>query len=156
LLSLQGLLAPSLAASQRRTLHAYTRFDPHLVEDGTYHVLEIDGRIAASGGWSRRAALIRGPGETSAEERFLDPSCDAAAVRAMYTHPDFARMGLGTILLATAEAAARLAGFRRAELIATSTGRALYLARGWRDVSHITLGPDDGSAIDVFLMQRNL
>jgi GNAT superfamily N-acetyltransferase len=47
----------------------------------------------------------------------------------MYTHPDFARMGLGTILLAAAETAARLAGFRRAELIATSAGRELYRAR---------------------------
>jgi GNAT superfamily N-acetyltransferase len=74
----------------------------------------------------------------------------------MYTHPDFARMGLGTNLLAAAETAARLAGYRRAELIATSAGRELYLTRGWREASRITLGPDDGSAIVAFLMQRDL
>jgi len=74
----------------------------------------------------------------------------------MYTHPDFVRKGLGTILLAAAETAARLAGFRRAELIATSAGRELYLVRGWREASRMTLGPDDDSAIDVSLMQRDL
>jgi len=156
LLSLQRLLEPSLLTAQRRTLRAYTEFDPRLVEDGTYYVLEVNGRIAASGGWSRRAALVRRAGDIPGKERFLDPSCDPAAVRAMYTHPDFARMGLGTILLAAAETGARLAGFRRAELIATSAGRELYLARGWREASRITLGPDDGSAIDAFLMQRDL
>jgi GNAT superfamily N-acetyltransferase len=156
LLSLQRFLDPTLSASQQRTLREHTQFDPRLVEDGTYFVLEVGGRIAASGGWSRRAALVRRAGDTAEEERFLDPSCDPAAVRAMYTHPDFARMGLGTILLAFAETAARLAGFRRAELIATTAGRGLYLARGWRDVSRIALGPDDGSAIDAFLMQRDL
>jgi hypothetical protein len=74
----------------------------------------------------------------------------------MYTHPDFARLGLGSILLAAAESAARLAGFGWAELIATSAGRALYLARGWREVGRITLGPDDGSAIQASLMERAL
>jgi GNAT superfamily N-acetyltransferase len=74
----------------------------------------------------------------------------------MYTHPDFARLGLASILLAASETAARLAGFGWAELIATSAGRALYLARGWREVGRITLGPDDGSSIEASLMERAL
>jgi GNAT superfamily N-acetyltransferase len=155
-LSLQRLMAPSLSEPQRRTLHEYTEFDPRLIQDGTYYVLEVDGRIAASGGWSRRGALSPRGGHAAAQERFLDPSRDPAAVRAMYTHPDFARLGLGSILLAAAETAARLAGFARAELSATSAGRQLYLARGWRDVKRITLGPDDGSAIEASLMERAL
>lgn len=155
-LSLRRLMAPSLTEPQRRTLHEYTEFDPRLIEDGTYYVLEVDGQIAASGGWSRRGALSPRGCCAVAPERVLDPSRDPAAIRAMYTHPDFARLGLGTILLAASEAAARLAGFRRAELIATSAGRALYLARGWREVRRISLGPDDGSAIDASLMERTL
>lgn len=155
-LSLQRLMAPALTEPQRRTLYEYTALDARLIDDGTYYILDVDGRIAASGGWSRRAALVRRAGDDAAPERFLDASTDPAAIRAMYTHPDFARLGFGSILLAAAEAAARLAGFRRAELIATSAGRELYLARGWREVRRITLGPDDGSAIEASLMERAL
>jgi GNAT superfamily N-acetyltransferase len=155
LLSLQRLMAPALSETQRRTLHEYTEFDPRLVEDGTYYVLEVDGRIVASGGWSRRGALSPRGGDT-AQEQVRDPSRDPAAIRAMYTDPDLARLGLGSILLAAAETAARLAGFGRAELIATAAGRELYLARGWRETTRITLGPDDGSAIEASLMERSL
>jgi GNAT superfamily N-acetyltransferase len=109
-------MAPSLTEPQRRTLYEYTAFDARLIDDGTYYVLEVDGRIAASGGWSRRAALVRRAGGDAAPERFLDARSDSAAIRAMYTHPDYARLGLGSILLAAVEAAARLAGFGRAEL----------------------------------------
>jgi GNAT superfamily N-acetyltransferase len=153
-LSLQRLMASSLTEPQRKTLYEYTALDPRLIDDGTYYVLKIDSRIAASGGWSRRAALVRRVGDNAGPEQFGDPRSDPAAIRAMYTHPDYARLGLGSILLATAEAAARLAGFGRAELIATSAGRQLYLARGWREVRRITLGPDDGSAIEASLMER--
>jgi GNAT superfamily N-acetyltransferase len=155
-LSLQRLMAPSLTEPQQRTLYEYTALDARLIDDGTYYILDVDSRIAASGGWSRRAALVRRPGGDAAPERFLDASSDPAAIRAMYTHPDFARLGFGSILLAAAEAAARLAGFGRAELIATSAGRELYLARGWRQMRRIRLGPDDGSAIEASLMERTL
>lgn len=155
-LSLERLMAPTLTEPQRRTLYAYTAFDGRLIGDGTYFVLEIDGRIAASGGWSRRAALVNHRGDDVPPERFLDARHDPAIIRAMYTHPDYSRLGLGSILLAAAEAAARLAGFGRAELIATSAGRELYLARGWRVVRRIALGGDDDSAIEASLMERAL
>ena len=149
-------MAPSLSEPQRRTLYEYTEFDPRLIEDGTYYVLEVGGRIVASGGWSRRGALSLRGGHAAAPKRILDPLRDPAAIRAMYTHPDFARLGLGSILLAASESAVRLAGFGRAELVATSAGRKLYLARGWKEVERITLGPDDGSAIEASLMERAL
>jgi GNAT superfamily N-acetyltransferase len=155
-ISLDRLLAPLLRRQQLPALYEHTQLDPCLVQDGTYYVVEVDGRIAASGGWSRRAALFGSAGGNAPQGRPLDTSRDAVAVRAMYTHPDFTRIGLGSILLATSETAARLAGFRRAELLATPTGRELYLARGWRDVKPITLGPDDGSGIDASLMERAL
>lgn len=155
-LSLERLMAPSLTEPQRRTLYEYTAFDARLIDDGTYYVLEVEGRVVASGGWSRRGALSPRGCHAAAPERFLDPSRHPAAIRAMYTHPDFARIGLGSILLAASEASARLAGFCKAELIATSAGRKLYRARGWREVERIMLGPDDGSAIEASLMERAL
>jgi GNAT superfamily N-acetyltransferase len=141
---------------QRGTQRTYTEFDPRLVDDGTDYALEFAGKIAASPGWSRRAALVRRAGDKPWMNGSSTRHATFAAVLATYTHPDFGRTGLGTILLATANTAARLAGFCRAELIATSAGRGLYLARGWREAHRIKLGPDDGSAIVAFLMQRDL
>lgn len=153
-LSLQRLLAPLLEKAQWRTVVEHTPFDPTLIEDGTYYVLEIDGRIAASGGWSRRAALYRLSNADGQTDRFLDPAQDAAIIRAMFTHPDFVRLGLGSVVLSVAEAAARLAGFAKGELIATPTGRKLYLARGWRVSERIAIGHTKQSSIDVSLMEK--
>ena len=52
-------------------------------------------------------AIILEPGRDSA---FLDPARDAARVRAMYTHPDFARQGVGRLILSLCEAAAAAEG----------------------------------------------
>jgi hypothetical protein len=35
--------------------------DTQLIEDGTYFVVEIDGEIAGSGGWSRRRCASSRP-----------------------------------------------------------------------------------------------
>ena len=44
----------------------------------------------------------------------------------MYTDPDYVRRGIGRMVLAANEAAARAAGFKRAELMATLAGEPLY------------------------------
>ena len=49
----------------------------------------------------------------------------------MYTHPDWTRRGIGSLLLDLGEGAARAAGFRTIELGSTIAGEALYLARGY-------------------------
>ena len=61
----------------------------------------------------------------------LDPAVDAAKIRAFFVHPDWARRGLGTLLLDACESAARAAGFRRFEMGATLTGVRLYERRGY-------------------------
>ena len=63
------------------------------------------------------------------EPRLLDPATEAARVRAMYTHPDFTRRGVGRMVLDAAEQAASAEGFSRVELMATLSGAPLYRAR---------------------------
>ena len=48
----------------------------------------------------------------------------------MYTHPAYAGRGLGRLVLAAGDAAARAAGFRRAELTARLAGEPLDRACG--------------------------
>ena len=56
---------------------------------------------------------------------------DAARIRAFFVTPLHARQGLGRLLLATCEAAARAAGFRTLELMATLPGVPFYAACGF-------------------------
>jgi GNAT superfamily N-acetyltransferase len=65
----------------------------------------------------------------------LDPRRDSARVRAMYTHPSFARRGVGRLVLRLCEDAARAEGFSRAELVATMAGEPLYRACRYEVIS---------------------
>jgi GNAT superfamily N-acetyltransferase len=154
--SLEGILSPLLTSAQQSTMYEYTSFDPALIDDGTYYVLEVDDRIVASGGWSRRAARYRHQSGNEEPDRFLDPGTEAAGIRAMYTDPDFARRGIGTLMLAAAETGARIGGFRRAELVATPTGRRLYMARGWREKETFLIGGRNSSGVPVSRMEKML
>jgi GNAT superfamily N-acetyltransferase len=105
--------------------------DTQLVDDGTYFVVECDDRLAGCGGWSRRATLYGGSHSAGRDATLLDPATEPARVRAMYTHPDFARRGVGRMILARCEEAAAAEGFTRLELMATMSGRPLYEAAGF-------------------------
>ncbi len=129
----RGFLDPAQIASSRMIMG----LDRQLLVDGTYFMVESDGRIAGCGGWSRRATLYGGDHTPGRDAALLDPATEAARVRAMYTHPDFARRGVGRLILQLCEAAAAAEGFRRVELMATLSGRALYSQCGYEDIEAI-------------------
>lgn len=154
--SIATLLDPLMTPEQRKEIRRITPFDPALIDDGTYYVATVNGWVAASGGWSRRAALFAdGTGGVSGA-RYLSPDTDAAAIRAMYTHPDFARRGLGALVLATALAAARMAGFRRAQLLATLAGERFYRAEGWRTDARVLVGSQANAIVPGIRMSRSI
>ncbi|MGH8111120.1 MAG: GNAT family N-acetyltransferase [Rhodanobacteraceae bacterium] len=121
--------------------------DTQLIEDGAYFVVECDGRIAGSGGWSRRATMFGGDHTVNRDTRLLDPKCEPARVRAMYTHPDYARRGIGTLILSLCEAAAAREGFRMLELVATVAGEPLYVSYGFSLVERIEVPTARGVAV---------
>ncbi len=129
----KGFLDPAQIESSRTIMG----LDRQLLIDGTYFVVEDAGRIAGCGGWSRRATLYGGDHTPGRDAALLDPATEPARVRAMYTHPDFARRGVGRLILQLCEAAARAEGFRRVELMATLSGRALYSQCGYEDIEAI-------------------
>ncbi len=129
----RGFLDPAQIASSRTIMG----LDRQLVADGTYFVVEAQGRIAGCGGWSRRATLYGGDHTPGRDAALLNPATEAARVRAMYTHPDFARRGVGRLILQLCEEAAAAEGFRRLELMATLSGRALYSQCGYVDIEAI-------------------
>jgi len=141
--SIAGLLKPFLTPEQIEASYAVMGLDTQLIEDGTYYVVEADGAIAGCGGWSRRATLFGGDHSSGRDAALLDPKKDAARVRAMYTHPAFARRGVGRLILDASERAAAAEGFSRVELAATAGGEPLYRACGYVAVSRFQSGPGD-------------
>ncbi|HTU50900.1 MAG TPA: GNAT family N-acetyltransferase [Acidobacteriaceae bacterium] len=131
--SVRGLQAQDYTPEQiDAALRTVFTVDSQLVEDGTYFVVEQGGEIIGCGGWSGRKTLCGGDHHAVREDALLDPSQDAAKIRAIFVHPRWARRGIGSFLLKAAEEAAIAAGFTRLEMGATLTGVPVYLRRGYR------------------------
>jgi GNAT superfamily N-acetyltransferase len=105
--------------------------DSELVADGTYFVVERDGKCVGCGGWSRCRTLFGGDQYTGRESGFLDPRSEPAKIRAFFVHPDHARQGIGSALLRHCEAEAKTHGFSRIEMMATLPGVKLYRRFGY-------------------------
>lgn len=132
--SISGPLAAFLTPAQIAASRTLMGIDSQLIADRTYVIVEADGALAGCGGWSGRITEYGGdhtPGRMPAP---LTPGVDAARIRAMYTAPEFVRRGVGRMILDLCEAAARAAGYDRAELVATMGGEPLYLAAGYREI----------------------
>jgi GNAT superfamily N-acetyltransferase len=155
--SIETLQDDFLTPEQVRASHHVMGLDTQLVQDGTYFVVERDGRIAGCGGWSWRSTLYGGDDSmVSREPRPLDPATEPARIRAMYTDPDFARQGVGRLVIELCEAAAIRAGFGRATMMATMAGVPLYAACGYVEVEQVLSAPVDGVRVPLVRMEKPL
>ena len=137
--------------------------DTQLIADGTYLVVETvpsasggerQPIIVACGGWSKRKTLYGGDRWHERQDDLLDPASDAAKIRAFFIHPDWARQGIGTLLLEACEAAARAAGFTRFEMGATLTGAKLFQQRGYVALERLEVPLEDGITLPVVHMVK--
>jgi GNAT superfamily N-acetyltransferase len=79
---------------------------------------------------------------------------EAAKIRAIFVHPDFARRGLGTAVLGYVEAAAMAAGFTRFEMGSTLPGQPLYRLRGYVEEETFLIPLGNGEALPVVRMVK--
>lgn len=149
------LQKPFLDDVQISASRAIMGLDTQLIDDRTYFVVEQAGALAGCGGWSRRATLYGGDRSPGRDAALLDPARDAARVRAMYTHPAFVRRGVGRLILALCEEAARAEGFTRAELVATMAGEPLYRACGYLAIERLA-DARGGAAVPLLRMSKPL
>jgi len=153
--SIRGLQSGDYTPAQiEGALGTVLGLDTQLIADGTYFIVEVEGQLAACGGWSRRRTLFGSDHGPRREDHFLDPAIDAAKIRAFFVHPDFARRGIGTRLLEASEQAARDAGFTSFEMGATLTGVPLYLLRGYREVERFEVPLNNGEFLPVVKMVK--
>ncbi len=144
--------------------------DSQLIADGTYIVAQAEPAaieragaknapseriIVGCGGWSKRKTLYGSDRWTGREDALLDPLRDAAKIRAFFIHPDWARRGVGSMILQACENAASSAGFTRYEMGATLTGAKLFGAKGYVAVKPISIPLLNGESLPVLHMEKH-
>jgi GNAT superfamily N-acetyltransferase len=154
--NMKSFLSPAEITAAQATMG----LDTTLIDDQTYFMIETEhaGEIVTvgCGGWGKRKTLYGGNHTKGRDDSFADPACDAARIRAMYTHPKWTRKGIGTLLLDLGEEAARKAGFKTIELGSTLPGEPLYRVRGYREISRDEQISEDGSKNVIILMRKSL
>jgi GNAT superfamily N-acetyltransferase len=166
--SVRGLQAKDYSPSQiNSALATVFGVDTQLIADGTYFVAEnldatvpvVEGpppnsSIVGCGGWSKRKTLYGGDQWSGREAALLDPQHDAAKIRAFFVHPEFARRGIGSMILEACENAAQAAGFTRFEMGATLAGVPLYKARGYVELEDLVVPLANGESLPIVRMEK--
>jgi GNAT superfamily N-acetyltransferase len=167
--SVRGLQAGDYSAAEiDLALTSVYGVDTQLIKDGTYYVVETSGvsegrtfatagpapLIIGCGGWSKRRTLFGGDQFAGREATELDPAQDAAKIRAFFVDPDWARRGIGSLILDACERAAFEAGFTRLEMGATLTGVPFYSARGYIEHEHLTVALARGESLAIVRMEK--
>ena len=134
--------------------------DKTLLEDGTYFVIETvhqgETVMVGCGGWGKRKTLYGGDHTIGRDDSLSDPKTEPARIRAMYTHPDWGRKGVGSYLINLGEESARKAGFKRIELGATTAGEPLYIAMGYVEIEREVMIADNGEENIIIKMVKSL
>jgi GNAT superfamily N-acetyltransferase len=159
--SVRGLQADDYSPAQiEGALRSVYGVDTQLITDGTYLVAEEVSKgalvIVACGGWSERKTLYGGDQYAGREDSRLDPSHDAAKIRAFFVHPDCARRGIGSLILQVCEDAAIAAGFTRLEMGATLSGVAFYKAKGYLEIENQQVPLSNGEILPIVKMAKEL
>ena len=156
--SVRGLQAMDYSREQlEAALETVYGVDSQLIADGTYFAVEAaDVLIVGCGGWSKRRTLFGGDVWRGREDTLLDSHTEPAKIRAFFVHPEWARRGIGGIILDACEAAAKLAGFTRLEMGATLTGVPFYRARGYKELESIQAPLKDGLSLPIIRMAKSI
>jgi GNAT superfamily N-acetyltransferase len=165
--SVRGLQAQDYSREQlEAALETVYGVDSQLIEDGTYFAVEAlsakqspasaDALIVGCGGWSKRRTLFGGDVWSGREDTLLDPHREAAKIRAFFVHPEWARHGIGSIILDACESAAKASGFGQLEMGATLTGVPFYRARNYVELESIQVPLRDGLSLPIVRMAKSI
>jgi GNAT superfamily N-acetyltransferase len=155
--AVRGLSRPFYSDEQiENAIEQVFGVDTQLIGDCTYFVAVVENEIVGCGGWSRRKTLYGGDQMKTAEDPLLDPSIDAARIRAFFVHPAYARQGIGGAILRASESAAREAGFRALELAATLPGEPLYQTFGFEVMERYEATLAGGVMLPLVRMKKDI
>jgi GNAT superfamily N-acetyltransferase len=159
-LSVRGLQKDDYSPAQIEGALGHTLgLDTQLIEDRSYFVAEPikqAGFIVGCGGWSNRRTLFGSDHGANRENTFLDPKTEAAKIRAIFVHPQWARQGLGSLILKHCEEAAQRAGFTTLEMGSTLTGVPLYTLKGYVPREKVAVPLPNGETLPIVYMVKVL
>ena len=155
-LSINQLLGPLLTKEQLEASFDSMGLDDQLIKDGTYFMIFNGDVFVGCGGWSNRETLFGGNHTPNRDSNFLDPIKDSARIRAMYTHPSWARKGVGSLVMHLGENAARKLGFKKCELMATQSGKLLYETQGYKPIEDILYETETGKTVPMIRMEKTI
>lgn len=154
--SVRGLMMWAYSQSQlEAALGTWLGVDTQLVDDGTYFIVECNGVMVGCGGWSKRKTPYGSDHRPGREDTLLDPRTEAAKIRAFFVHPEWARRGIGGMILEECERAAVAAGFSRFEMGATLSGVPLYEKYGYVAVENVELPLANGETLPIVKMEKS-
>jgi len=154
--AIDELQRPFLTKAQIEASHELMGLDTQLIEDRTYFLIEAGNILVGCGGWSNRTTLFGANHTSGRDAALLDPARSPARIRAMYTHPEWTRQGIGNIIMKLCEDAARHAGFSRASMAATLAGEPLYRKCGYEPVEYLEAPTSKGSTVPLIRMEKPL
>jgi GNAT superfamily N-acetyltransferase len=167
--SVRGLQARDYTPAQLDcALKTVYDVDSQLIADGTYLVAERTSDLPAEkssqretlivgcGGWSKRKTLYGGDIWANREDTLLDPRKSPAKIRAFFVHPNWARHGIGSMILESCESAAKRAGFARLEMGATLTGVPFYRSKGYVAVENLEVPLQEGLMLQIVRMAKDI
>ena len=155
-ISIQALLSPYLTKNQLKASFESMGLDDQLIKDKTYFMIFTKENFVGCGGWSNRKTLFGSNHTPNRDESFLDPKVDSARIRAMYTHPDWARKGVGSFIMMLAEQEAKKAGYKKCELMATKAGEPLYKIHGYKIIEEILYKNLSGLTVPMMKMEKDI
>ena len=155
-LSINQLLGPLLTKDELDASFDSMGLDDQLIKDETYFMIFSGDIFVGCGGWSNRETLFGGNHTPNRDDKFLDPETNSARIRAMYTHPDWARQGIGALVINLGEKAAKDLGFKTCELMATQSGLLLYQTQGYERIEDIVYKTKTGKTVPMVRMEKQI
>lgn len=155
--SAHGLGPPYYSTAQTEAaLRTSFGVDSQLIRDRTYFAVMHGEMMVGCGGWSYRETLFGSDREADRSPNPVDPATGAARIRAFFVRPEYARRGVGSLILQQCEEEAWRRGFRKLELMATLSGIAFYRKHGFVPAAPISHRLNDDLTIQFVPMSRKL
>jgi GNAT superfamily N-acetyltransferase len=155
--SARGLGQPNYSPDQiEAALQSSFGVDSQLIEDQTFFLILHGKVLVGCGGWSYRETLFGSDRETNRCQSLVDPATGAAKIRAFFILPQYARMGVGSLILRKCESEAWLRGFRKLELMATLPGVEFYRKHGFKTGTPIDHRLNERLTIEFVPMSKRL
>ena len=130
--------------------------DTKLIEDNSYFLIFNEDTLIGSGGFGIRKTLFGGNHTPNRSDDFLIPGQEPSKIRAMYTHPEWIRKGVGSLVINLGEEAAKNLGFKKCELMATQSGIPLYENNGYKPIENVLYTASSGKTVPMVRMKKDI